>query len=340
MQQSTLDLRPALLKKMLPFMLGIVIVALLAVQLPLSYHNPDTTAYTILLGSLLGMLLVSMQALRKDHYLVSASLTVAVAFLGTWGSFLINSQSLLCDFFPLVYVSGSIIIASIFMPQTLTLVFIAANGLLLVLVVLKTPLLQTQNWPSFFIFILFVALISTIASSLIRSQVQQLQDLSIRDHLTGLFNRRYFEETLESKLRREHHGDSSVGIILLDIDHFKKFNDTYGHDAGDAVLIELANLMLRHFDISINVCRYGGDEFAILLPKVLREELSMLTESLVEKVRNHALRYNNKQLGNMTISCGYALYSYTAETLDEFIKHADQALYQAKEHGRDQAIGH
>lgn len=340
MQQSTLDLRPTLLKKMLPFMLGIVIVALLAVQLPLSYHNPDTTAYTILLVSLLGMLLGSMQALRKGHYLVSASLTVAVAFLGTWGSFLINSQSLLCDFFPLVYVSGSIIIASIFMPQTFTLVFIAANGLLLVLVVLKTPLLQIQNWPSFFIFILFVALISTIASSLIKSQMQQLLNLSIRDHLTGLFNRRYFEETLESKLRREQHGDYSVGIILLDIDHFKRFNDTYGHDAGDAVLIELANLMIHHFDISINVYRYGGDEFAILIPKTQKEELSLLTESLVKKVRNHTIRYNNKQLGNMTVSCGYALHSYTTETLDEFIKHADEALYQAKERGRDQAVGH
>jgi len=308
MQQSTLDLRPTLLKKMLPFMLGIVIVALLAVQLPLSYHNPHTTAYTILLVSLLGMLLGSMQALRKSHYLVSASLTVAVAFLGTWGSFLINSQSLLCDFFPLVYVSGSIIIASIFMPQTFTLVFIAANGLLLVLVVLKPPLLQIQNWPSFFIFILFVALISTIASSsLIKSQMQQLLNLSIRDHLTGLF---------------------------------KRFNDTYGHDAGDAVLIELANLMIRHFDISINVYRYGGDEFAILIPKTQKEDLSLLTESLVKKVRNHTIRYNNKQLGNMTVSCGYALYSYTAETLDVFIKHADEALYQAKERGRDQAVGH
>lgn len=212
MQNSTLDLRPLLLKRLHPYMLGIVLIALLAVLAPLSYENPDKMAYVLLLLLLFAMLLASMLVLHMGLYAVSASLTVAVTFFGTWGSFLINSQMLFCDFFPLVYVTGSIMISSLFLPLAATLAVIAAHSLLLILVVLNTPILQTQNWPSFFIFILFVSMISTIANQLIKTQMKQLQESSIRDHLTGLFNRRYFEETLKNKLKRVQDSKTSVGM--------------------------------------------------------------------------------------------------------------------------------
>lgn len=340
MQDNTLDLRPKLLKKLQPFMLGIVLVALLAVQVPLSYHNPAKKAYILLLAVLFILLLACMLMLRKGHYLFSALLTVAVAFIGTWASFLINAQVVFTDFFPLVYVTGSIILSSLFLPFSATLAIIFFHAILLTIVILNTPMLQTQNWPSFFIFILFISSLSTIANHLIRAQLKQLQESSIRDHLTGLFNRRYFEETLKNKLKRDQPPDYTLGILLLDVDYFKHFNDTYGHDAGDAVLIDLANLMLHHFDISISVCRYGGDEFAILLPKTQKEELSLLAETLVKKVRNHVVMYKGKSLGTMTISCGCAVYNRSTENITEFIKRADQALYQAKEKGRDQVSGY
>lgn len=212
MQNSTLDLRPLLLKRLHPYMLGIVLIALLAVLAPLSYENPDKMAYVLLLLLLFAMLLASMLVLHMGLYAVSASLTVAVTFFGTWGSFLINSQMLFCDFFPLVYVTGSIMISSLFLPLAATLAVIAAHSLLLIFVVLNTPILQTQNWPSFFIFILFVSMISTIANQLIKTQMKQLQESSIRDHLTGLFNRRYFEETLKNKLKRVQDSKTSVGM--------------------------------------------------------------------------------------------------------------------------------
>lgn len=340
MQDNSLDLRPKLLKKLHPFMLGIVLIALLAVLAPVSYHNPDKKAYTLLLAFLFILLLVSLFVLRKGYYLFSAFLIVAVAFIGTWASFLINSRAVLCDFFPLVYITGSIILSSLFLPIAATFAVIASHAVLLVLVVLKTPILQTQNWPSFFIFILFVSLLSTIANHLIKTQINQLQESSIRDHLTGLFNRRYFEETLKNKLKRVQSVNYSLGILLLDVDYFKRFNDTYGHDAGDAVLIELANMMIHHFDISISICRYGGDEFAILLPKTQKEELMLLAETLVKKVRNHVVMYKGKSLGSMTISCGCAIYNHTTEDITEFVKRADQALYQAKEKGKDQVSGY
>jgi len=340
MQNSTLDLRPLLLKRLHPYMLGIVLIALLAVLAPLSYENPDKMAYVLLLLLLFAMLLASMLVLHMGLYAVSASLTVAVTFFGTWGSFLINSQMLFYDFFPLVYVTGSIMISSLFLPLAATLAVIATHSLLLILVVLNTPILQTQNWPSFFIFILFVSMISTIANQLIKTQMKQLQESSIRDHLTGLFNRRYFEETLKNKLKRVQDSKTSVGIILLDVDHFKHFNDTFGHDAGDAVLTELANLMIHHFDITASICRYGGDEFAILLSKTQKEELVLLAQALVKKVRSLSVMHKGKSLGNMTISCGCAMYNNSIETIEQFIKRADQALYQAKERGRDQVGGY
>jgi len=339
MKDDTLDFRPKLLKRLHPYMLGIVLIALLAVLAPVSYQNPDKTAYVILLLVLAVLLLASMAVLKKGWYLASALLTVFVTFLGTWGSFLINSHMLFFDFFPLVYVTGSIMISSLFLPLAATFAIIAVHILLLVIVVLTNPVLQTQNWPSFFIFILFVSLFSTIANQLIKTQLVQLRESSIRDHLTGLFNRRYFEETLKNKLKRELSAESSLGIIILDVDHFKHFNDTFGHDAGDAVLIELANLMLRHFDITVSVCRYGGDEFAILLSKTQKEELLLLSESLVKKVRSLSVMHKNKPLGTMTISCGCTLYN-RAESLEQFIKRADQALYHAKEQGRDQVRGY
>ncbi len=339
MQNNELDLRPKLLKRLHPFMLGIVLLALVAVLAPLSYENPDKKAYVLLLILLFAMLLASMLVLHKGLYAVSASLTVAVTFFGTWGSFLINSQMLFCDFFPLVYVTGSIMIASLFLPLAATLAVIAAHGLLLVLVVLNTPILQTQNWPSFFIFILFVSLLSTIANHLIKAQLGQLRESSIRDHLTGVFNRRYFEETLINKMKREQTAGFTLGIILLDVDYFKHFNDTYGHDAGDVVLIELAALMIHHFDITVSVCRYGGDEFAILLTKTQKEELLLSAETLVKKVRNLSLMHKEKPLGPMSISCGCAVYKQ-GESTEQFIKRADQALYYAKERGRDRVFMH
>ena len=167
---------------------------------------------------------------------------------------------------------------------------------------------------------------------------ETLRQQSIRDVLTGLFNRRYMEETLARELERAEREQRSLGIIMLDIDHFKQFNDVSGHDAGDAVLRELGvflNKSARGGDI---VCRYGGEEFVAVLPGATREETRLLAEVLREGVKDLLVYHLGKPLGKCTISLGVSSYPDHGTTREELLKNADTALYQAKNEGRDRVV--
>ena len=118
-------------------------------------------------------------------------------------------------------------------------------------------------------------------NALVKSEAL-LREQSVRDHLTGLFNRRYMEETLERELLRASRKQFSLGIIMLDVDDFKRFNDIYGHAAGDAVLRKMGNLLLGHVRGEDIACRYGGDEFIIVLPDTGREVTDEHTEIICE----------------------------------------------------------
>jgi diguanylate cyclase (GGDEF)-like protein len=166
----------------------------------------------------------------------------------------------------------------------------------------------------------------------------RLQNLSVRDGLTGLFNRRYMEETLKREFMFAARAKHPVGLIILDVDFFKKFNDTYGHDAGDIVLVELARLLasnVRNCDV---VCRFGGEEFVIILPGPPPEAALARAELLRAKVENELqINYQGQAL-KLTISLGAAIYPTHGETPDQILKAADTALYKAKESGRNRAM--
>ena len=170
-------------------------------------------------------------------------------------------------------------------------------------------------------------------------QLQEiLQNQSCRDPLTGLFNRRYLEESLIRELKRARREGQSVGVIMLDIDYFKNFNDTFGHEAGDVVLREIAILlktMSRQSDI---VCRYGGEELTLILPDASKENTSMKAEQVRIAIRNIRLRYGNYTLSSITASLGVACFPEDGETWDEVIRNADRSLYLAKEQGRDRVV--
>jgi diguanylate cyclase (GGDEF)-like protein/PAS domain S-box-containing protein len=164
---------------------------------------------------------------------------------------------------------------------------------------------------------------------------ETLRNQSVRDPLTGLFNRRYMEESLERELSRAKRNRRSLGVVMIDIDHFKHFNDTYGHEAGDTLLRELGSFLqssVREGDIA---CRYGGEEFLLILPEVSITAALHRADQMREEFRKKAIRYSGKSLGNVTLSFGVALFPTHADTVGTLLRVADQALYRAKGAGRD-----
>ncbi len=164
----------------------------------------------------------------------------------------------------------------------------------------------------------------------------KLEQQAIRVPLTALYNRRYLDDSFARELKRAERKKSSLAVIMIDIDHFKVFNDTYGHDAGDHVIKKFAGLLsktVREEDIS---CRYGGEEFTLVLNEIDTAVTVKRAEALLEATRALELQVNNQSLGQITVSLGIAMYPQHGSTQQDLIKAADQALYVEKESGRNQ----
>lgn len=167
---------------------------------------------------------------------------------------------------------------------------------------------------------------------------ETLRYQAIRDPLTGLFNRRYMEESLKRELHRAHRRKSTVGLILFDIDHFKKFNDTFGHEAGDTTLREIASFVSANIRAEDIVSRYGGEEFLITMPDASREITRQRAEKLRQEVKKLEIMNRGERLGTVTMSFGVAVYPAHADNWESLIKAADDALYKAKRDGRDRVV--
>lgn len=158
----------------------------------------------------------------------------------------------------------------------------------------------------------------------------------IRDPLTNLFNRRYLEESLDREISKANRQKIPLALIMLDVDHFKNFNDTYGHLAGDVVLKQLSDFLSSNSRREDIACRYGGEEFVLVLPGTDRSVAGIRAEELRLIVQDgQAITHNNEELPNVTISLGIALLPDHGKTAAELIEAADKALYQAKEGGRN-----
>ncbi|HWQ69473.1 MAG TPA: sensor domain-containing diguanylate cyclase, partial [Patescibacteria group bacterium] len=186
----------------------------------------------------------------------------------------------------------------------------------------------------------FVSLVQTLANSIGLSVANlrlrdELRRLSIRDTLTGLFNRRYLDETLRREILRAKRAKSTLGVIMLDIDHFKRVNDTYGHEAGDAILSTLGGFLERHVRGEDVACRYGGEEFTLILPGTSLEIARDRAEQLRVGVQALVVRVADRPLEAVTLSLGVAVMPDHGETAETILQAADAALYRAKQGGRD-----
>lgn len=158
---------------------------------------------------------------------------------------------------------------------------------------------------------------------------------AITDPLTKLYNRRYLEESLIRELSRARRNNASIGIILLDIDHFKSFNDTHGHQVGDQVLESLGAFLKAHVRGSDIACRYGGEEFALVLPDSPLDKAVQRAEELREKVKYLSVQHQGGVIGHITLSLGVSAFPKHGDTMEGLLLAADNALYQAKAEGRD-----
>lgn len=167
---------------------------------------------------------------------------------------------------------------------------------------------------------------------------ETLHRQSIHDSLTGLYNRRYLDETLHREIYRTARQKTSLIVVMIDIDHFKEFNDTYGHDTGDAVLRQLATIISSHTRTYDLAYRFGGEEFLLLLHDMPIESVIERAEQLRIAVNELVLTYDGHNIGPITISQGIALFQKDGNTAEELIAAADKALYQAKQNGRNRIV--
>jgi len=165
-----------------------------------------------------------------------------------------------------------------------------------------------------------------------------LRSQAIRDPLTGLFNRRYLDERLERELRRAAHDKRPVGLIMLDLDRLKACNDSFGHEAGDTLLRAVGSLLQEHTRSEDLACRYGGDEFALVLPKAPLDITRQRAEELRNEFKHLNVRYGNQVLGTFSLSLGISAFPDHGTSPKALLQEADKALYQAKAGGGNRVV--
>src|SRR5258708_5820319 len=181
-----------------------------------------------------------------------------------------------------------------------------------------------------------IAVAERVALALANLKLRELlRNQSIRDALTGLYNRRYLEESLNRELHRANRAGRNLSLVMLDLDHFKHFNDTFGHQVGDILLKEVAGVIKSRVRAGDLACRYGGEEFSLIVAEVDTEGTQKCVESIREAIKHLSLHHRGQTLGTITVSAGIATYPAHADDSEDLMRAADEALYRAKKAGRD-----
>lgn len=168
---------------------------------------------------------------------------------------------------------------------------------------------------------------------------KEFREMAIRDGLTGLFNHRYAKERLDEEFDRSLRFGRELTVLFMDLDHFKFFNDTQGHQAGDEILQILAGLMMKNVRESDTLARWGGEEFIVIAPETSEEEGGVLAEKIRKAVAEHAFPHADKQpLGMVSLSIGMSSRSEQTENAEKLLRFADDAVYAAKDSGRNRTI--
>lgn len=282
------------------------------------------------------------------HYNVAARITMAAAILAPWVSMILDPTVLHGNSVPLVYVSVSIFLSSFLLSAKDTGIIAVGQLLALAAIPVFIPTSRVIDWASLLVYIVIISALATITNHM-RQQIinqvsalthnlleneQELWQHSIRDPLTGVYNRRYMQEILDREFTLAFNHHTILSIIMADIDGSKKINDIHGHIAGDEILqkiVQFTSKLIRKTDI---ICRFGGDEFIIILPDT---ELSVANERarlIQEGIRDTQTSVDEK----VTVSIGIASFPDCGPDAETIIDAADKALYKAKLLGKNQIV--
>ncbi|NPA60324.1 MAG: GGDEF domain-containing protein, partial [Epsilonproteobacteria bacterium] len=168
--------------------------------------------------------------------------------------------------------------------------------------------------------------------------MQKLKETSLKDGMTGLYNRRFLEEFIEKFMSQANRNQDTYHVLMLDVDLFKEVNDTYGHDVGDMVIIEISKLLQKHIRNSDIAIRYGGEEFIVMLQKATDEGAMMVAENLLSKFSTTKFNVGGGKSISKTISIGISKFPTDSDSIWKCIKYADTALYHAKRTGRNKIV--
>jgi diguanylate cyclase (GGDEF)-like protein len=341
--------RARMLAALLTTLILLAVIALIVVVVVDPAGSSRRGEYGVLITGTLLLLAGAFALNRAGLYKAAAALTVACAVVAPWCAALLDPRVVRGDFVPLTYVVVPVLLSGILLSAGFTAIVSIAQIAGLLVFATTAENAAPINWPSLCTMVLFVSALSIVASRMDGKDLEQivrqnaqleesealLREQSVRDHVSGLFNRRYLEETLERELHRAARNETSLGIVMMDIDRFKELNDRFGHAAGDEVLRGLGVLLkssLRFADIA---CRYGGDEFTLILPDAPKQVVQERAEQVRGDVAALEVRFLGRPLPALTLSIGVAVFPDDGANAAALLAASDVALYRAKQGGRD-----
>jgi diguanylate cyclase (GGDEF)-like protein len=235
----------------------------------------------------------------------------------------------------LCLIASLIWIRSNWISGIVTVIFAISYFLFTTIAMGKNYLWIDCAYPLFLILITFtvVYILKFIKKS---KDFERTYKLATTDGLTGLFNHRYFQEQMQANIYNANRYENNFSLVLIDIDFFKKFNDTFGHQAGDEVLRTVAKILKKYVRASDVVCRYGGEEMTIILTNTNHTAAISAAQKICDSVSSTTFKLIDNIDCHVTISLGVSTYPEHGKTPTELIEYADKYLYKAKENGRNQ----
>lgn len=316
--------------------------------------RPDASQVRAVALVLLPMILLNSIAYwlntRSLHYEAAAWITILTSAAAPWFSAILNPAVLHENLASMVGTAISIMLSGMLLSPRSTVLVGAAQVAALQYLFMRDPA-ASASWYSLLTIVLFISVLSVVSSTRQRRDIDRIEgqareilererafrELAVRDGQTHLFNYRYLEEGLAREVAASQRSGEPVGVIVFDIDHFKLVNDACGHREGDDLLRAIAELVLRNIRASDFACRWGGDEFVIVMPGATVEIATERAEHLREEVRRLSLLHT-EGVARLSISAGVAIYDEHGTTPDALLDAADRALYRAKAEGRDRVL--